>query len=50
MDDPRFRGVYFLLAQLLEPESAHPLRDRLAVHAARTRGHGDSEHCPSRLF
>jgi hypothetical protein len=42
MGDPRFRGVYFLLALLLEPGSAHQLRDRLVVHAARTRDHSMS--------
>ncbi|WP_158625637.1 HEAT repeat domain-containing protein [Corallococcus carmarthensis] len=43
MDDPRFRGVYFLLALLMDPESAHQLRDRLVVHAARTRDHSVSD-------
>ncbi|OJH39566.1 hypothetical protein BON30_18910 [Cystobacter ferrugineus] len=43
MDDPRFRGVYFLLALLLEPESARHLRDLLVVRAARTRDHTVSD-------
>jgi HEAT repeat protein len=43
MDDPRFRGVYFLLALLLEPESARHLRDLLVVRAAKTRDHTVSD-------
>jgi hypothetical protein len=43
MNDPRFRGVYFLLALLLEPQTAQQLRDLLVVHAARTRDHSVSD-------
>ena len=43
MGDPRFRGVYFLLALLLEPEHARQLRDQLVVHAAETRDHTVSD-------
>jgi hypothetical protein len=43
MGDPRFRGVYFLLALLLEPEHARQLRDQLVVRAAKTRDHTVSD-------
>jgi hypothetical protein len=43
MGDPRFRGVYFLLALLLEPEHAVQLRDQLVLRAAKTRDHTVSD-------
>jgi len=43
MGDPRFRGVYFLLALLLDPEHARQLRDQLVVRAAKTRDHTVSD-------
>jgi hypothetical protein len=43
MSDPRFRGVYFLLALLMEPESAKELYELLVEHAARTRDHTVSD-------
>ncbi len=43
IDDPRFRGVYFLLALLLDSESATQLRELLVVRAARTRDHTVSD-------
>ena len=39
MNEPRFRGVYFLLAKLLAPEEAKALQDHLVERAARTRDH-----------
>jgi HEAT repeat protein len=42
-DDPRFRGVYFLLAKLLAPEEAKALQDELVEHAAETRDHTVSD-------
>jgi hypothetical protein len=43
VEDPRFRGVYFLLAKLLEPERARELQDRLVEHAAETHDHTVSD-------
>ncbi|WP_224370456.1 HEAT repeat domain-containing protein [Hyalangium versicolor] len=37
--DPRFHGVYSLLALLLEPQKARQLRDLLVEHAATTQDH-----------
>jgi hypothetical protein len=39
MSDPRFRGVYFLLARLLPLEAALELRELLIQHAADTKDH-----------
>ena len=44
LDDPRFRGVYFLLAYKLEYESAMLLRERLIQHAADTKDHSLSDN------
>ncbi|HYO69885.1 MAG TPA: hypothetical protein VEU33_27795 [Archangium sp.] len=41
--DPRFRGVYFLLALLLEPAEARALREMLVDYAAATRDHTVSD-------
>ena len=43
MGDPRFRGVYFLLANLLSPEDALSLREELIQYAADTRDHTVSD-------
>ncbi|QRO01269.1 HEAT repeat domain-containing protein [Archangium violaceum] len=43
MEDPRFRGVYFLLTELLEPGNAKELQDHLVEHAAETRDHTVSD-------
>lgn len=43
MGDPRFRGVYFLLALLLEPEQATQLKEQLVLRAAKTRDHTVSD-------
>ncbi|QRK10942.1 hypothetical protein JQX13_13250 [Archangium violaceum] len=43
LKDPRFRGVYLLLALLLEPEQAQTLRDMLVEHAAATHDHSVSD-------
>lgn len=43
MEDPRFRGVYFLLALLLAPEEARRLRELLVERAARTHDHTVSD-------
>ncbi|HYO58635.1 hypothetical protein [Archangium sp.] len=43
LKDSRFRGVYLLLALLLEPEQARALRDMLVEHAAETRDHSVSD-------
>ncbi|WP_152622632.1 HEAT repeat domain-containing protein, partial [Archangium violaceum] len=48
-DDPRFRGVYFLLAKLLEPEVALEVQDHLVEHAAETRDHTVSDEFVTRL-
>lgn len=37
MDDPRFSGVYFLLATLLPSEKARRLREHLTAHSVRTK-------------
>jgi hypothetical protein len=42
-NDPRFRGVYFLLAKTLEPEQALALQDHLVRHAAKTHDHTVSD-------
>ncbi len=39
MDDPRFRGVYFLLAKLLPLEQAQELRENLIQYAVDTKDH-----------
>ncbi|MEO0970019.1 MAG: PBS lyase, partial [Cyanobacteria bacterium J06639_18] len=41
--DPRFRGVYFLLANLLEPDAAFGLRESLIQYAADTNDHTVSD-------
>ncbi|WP_257459670.1 HEAT repeat domain-containing protein [Archangium lipolyticum] len=43
VDDPRFRGVYFLLAKLLPPEKARELQDQLVARAAETHDHTVSD-------
>ncbi len=43
LGDPRFRGVYFLMAYLLPPEKARELRDLLVEYAAETRDHTVSD-------
>ena len=43
MGDPRFRGVYFLLATLLPLEAAQELRERLIQYAADTKDHTVSD-------
>ena len=43
MGDPRFRGVYFLLANLLSEEDALSLREELIQYAADTRDHTVSD-------
>ena len=39
MDDPRFRGVYFLLAKLLPLDEAQELRENLIQYAVDTKDH-----------
>jgi hypothetical protein len=39
LGDPRFRGVYFLLALLLPLEDSEALRERLIQYAADTKDH-----------
>ncbi|WP_414621091.1 HEAT repeat domain-containing protein [Calothrix sp. CCY 0018] len=41
--DPRFRGVYFLLANLLESDAAFQLRETLILYAANTNDHTVSD-------
>ena len=43
MGDPRFRGVYFLLATLLPLDDAKQLRERLIQYAADTKDHTVSD-------
>ena len=43
LDDPRFRGVYFLLAYKLKYDDAMLLRERLIQHAAETKDHSLSD-------
>jgi hypothetical protein len=43
MGDPRFRGVYFLLAILLPLEAAQELREKLIQYAADTKDHTVSD-------
>lgn len=43
MGDPRFRGVYFLLATLLPLDAARELRERLIQYAADTKDHTVSD-------
>jgi len=43
MSDPRFRGVYFLLATLLPLNDAKDLRERLIQYAADTKDHTVSD-------
>lgn len=43
MDDPRFRGVYFLLATLLPLDAAQQLREDLIQYAADTKDHTVSD-------
>ncbi|MBC7825088.1 MAG: PBS lyase, partial [Candidatus Parcubacteria bacterium] len=43
MSDPRFRGVYFLLATLLPLPDAKDLRERLIQYAADTKDHTVSD-------
>ena len=43
MGDPRFRGVYFLLATLLPLNDAKDLRERLIQYAADTKDHTVSD-------
>ncbi len=41
--DPRFRGVYFLLANRLQPDAAFQLRENLIQYAAETNDHTVSD-------
>jgi len=43
MSDPRFRGVYFLLATLLDLNKAKALREELIQYAANTKDHTVSD-------
>jgi hypothetical protein len=43
MGDPRFRGVYFLLATLLPFDDAKQLREKLIQYAADTKDHTVSD-------
>ncbi|MGD1871707.1 MAG: HEAT repeat domain-containing protein, partial [Mastigocoleus sp.] len=43
MDDPRFRGVYFLLANFLPLDAAKNLREELINYAADTKDHTVSD-------
>lgn len=43
MDDPRFRGVYFLLATLLPLDAATELKEKLVQYAADTKDHTVSD-------
>ncbi len=43
MSDPRFRGVYFLLATLLKLDKAKALREDLIQYAANTKDHTVSD-------
>ncbi|HEY9649272.1 MAG TPA: hypothetical protein V6C95_01315, partial [Coleofasciculaceae cyanobacterium] len=43
MGDPRFRGVYFLLATLLPLDEAKELREKLIQYAADTKDHTVSD-------
>ncbi|MEH2154404.1 HEAT repeat domain-containing protein [Nostoc sp.] len=43
MDDPRFRGVYFLLATLLPLDAAKELKEKLVQYAADTKDHTVSD-------
>jgi hypothetical protein len=43
IDDPRFRGVYFLLATMMPLEAAKNLREQLIQYAADTKDHTVSD-------
>ncbi len=43
LSDPRFRGVYLLLATLLPSNVAQELREQLILHAAETKDHSLSD-------
>ncbi|MEP0919339.1 hypothetical protein NC981_21140 [Leptolyngbya sp. DQ-M1] len=43
LGDPRFRGVYFLLATLLSIDAAQALRETLIQYAADTKDHTVSD-------
>ncbi len=43
MGDPRFRGVYFLLATLLPLDAAKELREKIIQYAADTKDHTVSD-------
>lgn len=43
ISDPRFRGVYFLLANLLPLDDAKELREELIQYAADTKDHNVSD-------
>ena len=43
IDDPRFRGVYFLLAMLMPWEEAEALRERLILYSATSKDHTVSD-------
>jgi hypothetical protein len=43
LDDPRFRGVYFLMAMLLPFDAATLLRDQLVLRATKTNNHTVSD-------
>lgn len=44
LDDPRFRGVYFLLASKLDYEDAMKLREQIIQHAVDTKDHTLSDN------
>mgnify|MGYP006271438765 CR=1 FL=1 len=44
LDDPRFRGVYLMIAQRAPLDVARALRERLVVHAAATGDHSLSDN------
>ena len=43
IDDPRFRGVYFLLVNLMPLPAARQLREALILYAAKTKDHTVSD-------
>ncbi len=43
MGDPRFRGVYFLLVNLLPLDAAKELKEKLIQYAADTKDHTVSD-------
>ncbi len=43
IDDPRLRGAYFMLANLMDMKDAESLREHLILHAAETKNHTVSD-------